>query len=266
MGATGAGKTTLLKHLIREDLRLGLGVLVIDPKGGLVDDLISRIPGQRWQDVILLDLADPEWVVGLNPLAARGRDVHVLCGELVDLLHRLFAESWGPRMERVLRLALLALMAVPGATLLDLEPFLLDGGFRSALLKGVSDPRVRAFWFQEFSLLPASQRLAVVEPVLNKVAPLLSIRPLRLMLGQERCLKLREAMDTGKIVLANLPEGIVGPDASALAGSLLVVLTQQAALSRAYRCRKDGRPGRAPSCQPDRDFLGSSMARANGTT
>jgi len=242
VGATGAGKTTLLKHLILADVQQRRGALVIDPKGGLVDELLAHIPRSREGDIVLIDLADPDWIVGLNPLGTREGASQVMCEELIDLLHRLFPDSWGPRMERVLRFALLALMEVPGSTLLDLEPFLLSSRFRTVLLQRVRDQRLRAFWFQEFGLLSSGQRLQIVEPVLNKVGPLLSIRPLRLMLGQERGLRLRQAMDSGKIVLANIPEGLIGATASALVGSLLVVMTQQAALSRADLPENDRLP------------------------
>ena len=44
IGPTGVGKSTLLLGLITQDMQAGRGVVVVDPKGDLVADVLDRIP------------------------------------------------------------------------------------------------------------------------------------------------------------------------------------------------------------------------------
>ena len=45
LGPTGVGKSTLLAHLALQDAEAGRRVVVIDPKGDLVTDIATRLPG-----------------------------------------------------------------------------------------------------------------------------------------------------------------------------------------------------------------------------
>src|SRR5207302_402771 len=66
VGATGTGKSTLLKNLILQDIEQGKGILILDPHGDLIDDVLGRIPESRHEDVIIFDPSDEEWPVGFN--------------------------------------------------------------------------------------------------------------------------------------------------------------------------------------------------------
>ena len=68
VGKTGVGKSTLMKNMIACDIRAGLGCAVIDPHGGLVNDLLEMIPRHRTNDVIYLNPAGRSRVLGLNLL------------------------------------------------------------------------------------------------------------------------------------------------------------------------------------------------------
>ena len=52
IGPTGVGKSTLLLGLICQDMAAGRGVIVVDPKGGLVADALDRVSASSipmWQ-------------------------------------------------------------------------------------------------------------------------------------------------------------------------------------------------------------------------
>jgi hypothetical protein len=134
-----------------------------------------------------------------------------------------------------LRNALLTLLGVPGATLLDLPRLLTDEPFRLAVLKRVTHPQVRDFWFLEFGKYSAYLKTEAVAPILNKVGQFLASTPLRNMVGQRvpTTLDFRQMMDEGKILIANLAKGKIGEDNTALLGAMLVTKIQLAALSRA---------------------------------
>ncbi|MGZ6987260.1 MAG: hypothetical protein ACXVKP_20370, partial [Ilumatobacteraceae bacterium] len=112
LGPTGTGKSTLLLNAIVSDLDAGAGMIVVDAKGDLVDDVLSRVPGHRRADVIVLDPSDTARPVGLNPLAdATNARAEVVVENLVGLLKSLYRSSWGPRTDDILRAALSTLAA-----------------------------------------------------------------------------------------------------------------------------------------------------------
>ena len=97
LGPTGYGKSTLMVQMIVQDLEAGYGVVVLDPKGDLVQSVLERIPAHRLADVVVLDPADSERPVGLNPLQAIDRDhQEVVVENLVGLFKSLYRNSWGP--------------------------------------------------------------------------------------------------------------------------------------------------------------------------
>ena len=53
IGPTGAGKSTLMLGLITQDMAAGRGVVVVDPKGDLVADVLDRVPPERTGDVVV---------------------------------------------------------------------------------------------------------------------------------------------------------------------------------------------------------------------
>ena len=55
IGPTGTGKSTLLGNLIGQDIQDGRAVVVIEPKGDLVADVLARVPAHRVPDIVLLD-------------------------------------------------------------------------------------------------------------------------------------------------------------------------------------------------------------------
>lgn len=235
MGGTGRGKTTLMINLAIQLMGLGRSLVVIDPKGDLIDGMLSFIPPDRFEDVILLDPTARSHPLAFNifesvPVAERSR----VAGEILLIFKKITAQgSWGPRLESVLRLAILALLEVPGATLLDLYEFLTDDNYRMALLKNVTDQFVKDFWLKQFATMKDSQQDQAINPILNKVEPWLSYPEARFVLGQANSsFSLREAIDTGKILLVCIPQGQLGEDLSSLIGALIVTKLQMEVMGR----------------------------------
>jgi hypothetical protein len=153
--------------------------------------------------------------------------------ELIGVLKRMF-ESWGPRLEYILRYSLLALLDYPDATMLDITRILTDKRFRQDVLKYVEDPVVRNFWQIEFASWNDKFAAEAVAPVLNKVGAFTANPLVRNIIGQPKSsFNIRTIMDQRKILIVNLSRGLVGEDNAALLGSLLVTKIQLAAMSRA---------------------------------
>ena len=235
IGPTGSGKTTLLLNMIIQDLNNGSGLAVIDPKGDLVAEVLKHVPVARFNDVILFDPTDRDRPVGLNVLEAVEPEQRSLAASQVVLIFKkLFHDSWGPRLEHVLRFSVLTLLEVPGATLVDIPYLLIDREYRESLLRHVANPFVRAFWEGEFrAITKGRDYIVTIEPILNKVGPWLAYPEIRNIVGQTRSsFDVRQLMDRRKILLVNIPEGLLGEDTSAMLGALMVSKIQMAATSR----------------------------------
>lgn len=234
LGPTGSGKSTLLLNLITQDIQAGRAVVVIEPKGDLIADTLLRIPSNRVHDVVVLDPTDVERPVGVNPLALAGRSPELAADQLLSLFHSLYAAHWGPRTADILNAALLTLARTPGMTLPALVPLLTDTGFRRRVVPKVADPIGLAPFWSAFELWSEQERAAALGPVMNKLRPLLLRPELRVAIGQAQPgFELRQVFTERKILLVNLAKGRLGPEASALLGSIVVALLWQAILGRA---------------------------------
>jgi len=234
IGPTGVGKSTLLLGLITQDMADGRGVVVVDPKGDLVSDVLDRVPPERTDDVVVLDPADEERPVGLNLLARPGESPELVVDQVVSIFHDLYRNSWGPRTDDILRAALLTLVGVPGMTLTEVPLLLTDEGFRQPLVSRINDPVALGPFWGWYEGLSAGERMQAIGPVMNKLRTFLLRRRLRNMLGQaEPRFDFDQALAARNIVLVPLTKGLLGEEASALLGSLVVTRLWQAIQARA---------------------------------
>lgn len=235
VGKTGMGKSTLLRTLIVSDMRAGNGLALIDPHGDLADQVLQCVPESRQGDVTSLDPAAPHGIVPFNPLAVA--DVsrrHLAAAGLVAAFQKIWAESWGPRMEYILYNTLRALLDFPGSSLLDVPRLLTDQVYRTVVLRYVRDPRVEEFWRKEFAAYPTAFRTEAVAPIQNKVGQYLASPVIREILrSRPESLDLRRVIDERKILIANLSKGKLGEATSSLLGALLIAGLELAALGRA---------------------------------
>jgi hypothetical protein len=233
LGPTGTGKSTLLVNLIVQDMERHRGVLVLDPKGDLITDVLNRIPDDRVADVVVLDPTDTE-PVGLNPLALSGRPPELVADQLLSVFHNLYAAHWGPRTQDILHAGLLTLARFPGATLAALPLLLSDGRFRRRVMSGIDDPIALGPFWAAYEQWSDAERATATAPVLNKLRPFLLRPQLRAVIGQSAPrFQLNQLFTERKIVLVNLAKGLLGPEASALLGALVLAQFWQATLGRA---------------------------------
>jgi hypothetical protein len=234
LGKTGTGKSTLMEALMLDDMQKGCGFALLDPHGDLVKKIKSRVPLSRREDVIDFDAANPAQPYGFNPLANIPADKRPLaCSGLIQVFKHLWQDSWGPRLEHILRNSLLSLLDYPGANLADILKLLSDKNFRKEVAPFIQNKQIKEFWTKEFDRYPERLRAEAISPIQNKVGAFLS-HPLlqKILTRPEKPLSLRKIMDEGKILLVNLAKGSIGEDTSNLLGSLLISRFDLAALSR----------------------------------
>lgn len=232
IGPTGVGKSTLLLRLVVQDMAAGRSVVVIEPKGDLIQDVLARVPDSRSSDVVVLDPADSA-PVGLNPLAGRGAP-DLIADQLLTIFQRLNSDSWGPRLGELLHAGLLTLARTPDMSLAALPPLLTNDAFRRRIVSSQNDPLgVSPIW-AAFEGLSVEARTQAVAAVLNKVRVLTARPALRAVLGQGTPrFGLQELFSARRpILLANLAKGVIGPDSARLLGTILLNQLWQTALAR----------------------------------
>jgi hypothetical protein len=231
LGPTGSGKSVLIGNLVLQDIADGRSVLVVDPKGDLISDILRRLPDHRIKDVVVLDPSD-ETPVGLNPLAG-GAAPELLADQMLALFRGLY-ESWGPRVQDVLTASLITLARSEDMTLAALPLLLSNPAFRRRLAGAIDDDPLGlgGFW-SGYEALSEPERQQAIAPALNRVRPFLLRPGLRAVIGQAKPrFHLNQLFAERKVLLVSLARGVLGPDVANLLGGLVVSQFWNAILAR----------------------------------
>ncbi|AXK35795.1 ATP-binding protein [Streptomyces armeniacus] len=233
LGATGSGKSELMARMILADAEAGRGAVVVDPKGDLVTDVLMRLPEELGEKVVLFDADSKSRPPILNPL--EGTDPARSVDQLTSIFSRIYAASWGPRTDDILRAGLLTLRAQPGTPLLsDLPRLLTDAAFRHRATSrlGPEDDILKGFWSWYGDLSDAA-RAQVTAPLMNKLRGVL-LRPfVRAALADgPSTVEMGQVLDGG-ICLVRIAQDALGAETAHLIGSIIVARTWQAATARA---------------------------------
>ena len=234
IGKTGMGKSTILENMIIGDIRAGKGVAVVDPHGDLAEKIVEYIPANRINDIVYFNPADMDYPIAFNVVEHVEPHLrHLVASGLLGVFQKLWADSWGPRLEYILRNSILAILDYPGSTLLAVTRMLSDKKFRKKVIDKIQDPVVKAFWVNEFAGYNDKFASEAVSPIQNKVGQFLSSSLIRNIVGQVKSsVDMRKIMDEGKILIINLSKGRIGEDNSRLLGAMMITKIQLAAMSR----------------------------------
>jgi len=235
IGKSGVGKSFLLQLLALSDIYHGYGFAVVDPHGDFAQDIMKYIPPDRADDVVYFNPADLEYPISFNPMENSDPNMRSsIASEIVGVLQKMFGNSWGPRLEHILRFTLLGLLETPDATMLGITRMLTDKNYRKEVVGNITDPVVKAFWVNEFAQWNEKFATEAVAPVLNKVGAFTANPLIRNVLGQPKSsFDIRKLMDEGKILIVDLSRGRIGEDNASILGALIITKIQLAAMSRA---------------------------------
>ena len=235
LGKTGVGKSTLLLSMITQDIAASRGLALLDPHGELARAVLSHPAMRKRTDVTVYRPAGGT-SLRFNVFRSgrqRQRDRALLTSNLISVFKRHWRDSWGPRLEHILRAALLAVSEHPEATLSLLYRFLTVERLREQVLARVTDPTVLSFWNVEFRGYSARLRADATAPILNKLGAFVLHPKLRgLTTSVASRLDLVAIMDRSGVLIVDLSVGELGDDASGLIGSLLLTKLQLAAQAR----------------------------------
>jgi len=229
IGKTRTGKTTLIKNLIIQDMEAGYGLCVIDPHGDMAEELAGSVPQERLKDVIYFDPTS-EYCPAFNFLSLP-YPAFKLTEDVISVFKMFFGDSWGQRMEHLLRYSLMALLMNKNTyTLNDLKQLLTSENARADILNNVTNDGVLNFWNDEFPKMAKG----APDPIVNKLSAFLvpSSPMYRVFSNPRNDLNFTEIMD-GKILIVNLAKGKVGDEPSKILGGMISSGIQQASLARA---------------------------------
>jgi hypothetical protein len=222
---------------------LGRGIGIIDPHGDLSETILDYIPKRRLNDVVYLEPFDKERPFSLNVLEVHNKQhKDLVASGIVSIFHKIYGDSWGPRLEYILRNVILTLLDIEEGTLIDALRLLSDDSFRASVVPRLNDPVLRNFWTGEFDRMSDKLRAEAVSPIQNKIGQFVSSSMIRNIIGNKTSsINLQEIMDEGKILILNLSQGKLGEDNAALLGAMIITQIQLAAMNRSYVKEEDRR-------------------------
>ncbi len=234
IGQTGTGKSNLMTNMAISDIWAGHGVGVIDPHGELVEKLLNYIPQERIKDVIYFNPGDLEYPIAFNAIEKVDAEKrHLVASGLMGVFKKIWPDVWSARMEYILNNTILALLEIPGSTLLGVNRMFSDKAFRKSIVNQLTDPVIKAFWTQEYASYQQKYEQEATAAIQNKIGQFSSATVIRNIIGQPiSSFDMRSAMDEKKIIIMNLSKGRIGEDNSKLLGGMLITKIQLAAMSR----------------------------------
>ncbi|KKQ53622.1 MAG: hypothetical protein US70_C0001G0026 [Parcubacteria group bacterium GW2011_GWD2_38_11] len=241
IGQTGVGKSNFLQEMAKQDARDGRGFCFIDPHGDAIEDILTAIPKERAEDVIVFDPSDMERPFGLNMLEydpSHPEQKTFVINEMIGIFDQLYdlKATGGPMFEQYVRNAMLLIMEDPesGSTLMEISKVLADEDFRKMKLSKCNNPVVSDFWIKEAEKAGGEAALANMVPyITSKLTTFVSNDMMRPIIAQQKStINFREVMDSGKILLVKLSKGKIGEINAHLLGMVIVGKILMNALAR----------------------------------
>lgn len=238
IGKTRMGKSTLLTNIAHSDIERGYGVCVIDPHGDLVEDLLETIPEERMRDTIYFNAKDKDYPIPFNIFTAQDEDQVALLADNLLVTFRRLSETWGQRMDDILRATLQTLALTLGATFVDIKRLLQDQAYRARVTESINHPMLPDFWKYDFLGYPKD----APQPIISRINRFLYAPHFYKMFSTPGgAFNISRVMEERKILLVNLASGAIGVDNATMLGSLFVSQIQQAAMARAAIRDRDAR-------------------------
>ncbi len=236
IGQTGTGKSSVLQVMIRQDLKNGDGICVIDPHGSLIEDILPFIPRERADDVIYFNPSDMERPLGINLLEGdTWEEKEKVALDAMNIMIKLFNEEvFGPRIQDYFRNGCLTLMSDPeGGALTDIVRLFTDDDFAKIKRQHITNPIVASFWDNQMAKTGAREKAEMIPYFAAKFGQFVTNTMMRNIIGQtQSAFDFSRAMQEKKILLMNLSKGTVGEVNSKLLGLIIVQKLQMAALDR----------------------------------
>lgn len=238
VGQTGTGKSYTLTDLALQDIYAGNGLAFLDPHGSAIAEIMRRIPPERAEDVIYFNASDTDRPMGMNYLEHTNVfERHEIVNGFLGLMRKMFDPHdqgiVGPRFERAVRNAMLAVMTEPNSTFIEVLRAITDEKFALSFMDKVDDDEVRNYWLVEMANTEAREKSEILGWLTSKFDRFTTNILIRHIIGQSTSsFNFRDVMDNKKILLINLSKGLIGEQNAQFLGLLIIPRLLRAALSR----------------------------------
>lgn len=244
-GLPGMGKSSFIFFQILQNITAHSPFILFDTHSDLFLQVLAALIAQGWnpEDVIIVDPPHQQFgCPGINVFDTEpGQTGYEVIDELLGAFKQIWWDSWGARMEDILRNTFLALQEA-GLTLAEAERFLTDTPFRSALVQTLAHDEVKHYWLGHFAALKESEQRFFVEAPRNKLSAFLGSPYIKPLFAQTAStLRFAELMNQGKCILVNLSRNHL-KEARGLLGALILAKLSLAILSRESIAREDRLP------------------------
>lgn len=242
IGKSGTGKTTLIANMAIDDIRKGRGVAIIDPHGDLCSTILDYVPSHRINDCCYFNPADPDYVYPLNVLETQNESQKELVASgVISIFKKLYGNvSWGPRLEHILRNAVLTLVNTPGSDMTHIVEILTHKDYRRRVVATLQNQTLKNFWLNEYDRMDDKFQNEAIAPILNKVGQFIASTNIRNTIAHAQSkVNIQEIMDQKKILIADLSTGKLGEDNSALLGAMLITQIQLSAMNRVFQSQSE---------------------------
>jgi len=235
VGKTGMGKSTTLLNMAIQDIQQGNGIAFVDPDGISAQQLLTRVPPARKEDVIYIAPFDMRDIVPLNIFENVPSDQHEYVAlALVSAFEKAWEEVWSARMHHVLTHTFFALLEhTKTSTFLDVERMFADESFRAEVVRGITSPLTKAFWKEEFTDQKSPRTQETITIIRTKMKDFVSRTYIRNTIASaEPGLDFEEVVENKKILIANLSKEDMGEENTAIIGTILILKIYLAGSSR----------------------------------
>jgi len=245
IGDSGSGKTRIAESWIMQDINAVRGFGLLDNQGWAYRRTIAHLlhafidPQHPIKDqlerlsslVVLVEPVATDSRIPLNVLASHpGYHPHTITEQTLFAFRSAWADSWGPRLEDILRNCL-ALLQEHNLTLMELPKLLMNDDYRAMLAERSEHPILRQFFLEHLEGITKKEYRYWIESTRNKANEFVSNPYLVPMVSHDDCFDFQQAMDLGQIVLIYLPKRHLH-DSGSLMGKLILSRLFIAALNR----------------------------------
>jgi hypothetical protein len=222
-GKPGMGKSTFIENDLFDEIAKGdRAIFLIDPHGEMVARIADTLPRRLIKRTVIIDPSH-EAPVGFDPLRIPVEDIIAACKSI-------WADSWGPQLNYLLKYALMLLAENPGTTLDDLIRIYFDKYYRATLLERVKNPKTRRFWTETYRERFEQSRKEPDLPVINKIDTIATSAIARVLCQKSPKFDFRDALREKHVVLINLNNPHVGDEATAILGAFCTAAIRHAVL------------------------------------
>jgi RecA/RadA recombinase len=240
-GPTGYGKTQELVHVALQDAYKGHGLCIINPKGGMIDEFLGKLPRHRRDDLVYINPAQDSvpsinvlepYTNGEMTLAQQENQKEIIVSDLVDLFKRQ-SENWGDQFGRVFETLLHAYLNLnmrtgDAYTLVDVYRAVVNQDALTDLIDRTQDPVIR----EQLVKVKENMTSYELEPLQRRLNDFVMNAAIRRVIQGGNGLDFRDILDQNRILLVDVQKGEVGATVSELVGSIVITKVWAAAQSR----------------------------------